>query len=391
MSKRGDGIRTRADGTQEIRISMGLDPATGKYRRTSYYVHGTRTEAAKVRRELLRHMDEGRLVAPTSQTLAAYLEDWMRSCASKGLSPSTLTGYESIVRLYLAPALGRVPLQKLTPPMIEKVYADLQEDDARGPSRSAVSAQTALHAHRVLHAALKRAVRLQMLPRNPCESVEAPRPKRAQTSALDEAGVARMLQSLRASSDQTLYVAVMLAVYTGMRRGELLALRWSDVDLDAGTLTVARSVVIAQDRSLTFKAPKSGRIRVLTLPGRAVADLKEHRVRQSAGRLAMGPGYHDESLILANADGSPVHPEALSGKWQKARRKHAIPVRFHDLRHTHATLLLKGGESLRVVADRLGHSSPTLTLSTYAHVLPGQDAAAAERLDVMLALAEKSA
>lgn len=390
MSKWGDGIRTRADGSQEIRISMGMDPVTGKYLRTSYYVHGTRAEAAKVRRELLKQLDEGRLVAASNQTLAAYLQDWLRHCTSKGLSPSTLTGYAAIVRLYLTPMLGRVQLQKLTPAMIEKAYTDLQQDDTLGRN-GGIGARTALHVHRVLHAALRRAVRLQMLPRNPCESVEAPKPKKAQTGALDEAGVTRMLQSLRESPDSTLYVAVLLAVYTGMRRGELLALRWSDVDLDASALTVARSVVIAEDRSIAFKEPKSGRVRTLTLPARAVAELRTHKSRQSAERLALGSAYHDQGLILANTDGSPLHPEALSGRWQKARKRYAIPVRFHDLRHTHATLLLKNGESLRVVADRLGHSNPTLTLSTYAHVLPGQDAVAAERLDAMLALAEKSA
>lgn len=390
MSRRGDGIRTRADGTQEIRISMGLDPVTGKYVRASYYVHGTRTEAAKVKRDLLKQMDEGRLVASSQQTLAAYLQEWLRNCEAKGLSPSTLTGYEAIVRLYLTPTLGRAQLQKLTPPMIEKVYTDLQQDAALGRG-SGISARTALHVHRVLHAALKRAVRLAMLTRNPCESVEAPKPKRAQTGALDESGVLDMLRSLRASADGTLYLAVVLAVYTGMRRGELLALRWSDVDLDASMLTVARSVVVAGDRSVAFKEPKSGRIRVLTLPARAVAELRTYRKRQTEDRLALGASYRDQGLVFANADGSPMHPEALSGRWQKARKKYGIPIRFHDLRHTHATLLLKSGESLRVVADRLGHSSPTLTLSTYAHVLPGQDAAAAERFDAMIALAEKTA
>ncbi len=389
MSRRGDGIRTRADGTYEIRISTGLDPETGKYGRVSYYVHGSRSEAVRKRRELLKQMDDGALVGPSRQTLGAYLTEWLTYCESKGLSPTTLAGYRDIVRLHLKPTLGRIPLQKLSPAQIERLYVSLQIGVDEGGA--GLGARSTLHVHRVLHTALKRAVRLQMMARNPCEMVEAPKPKPATTNALDERGVRDMLEALAPGSDTTLYVAVLLAVYTGMRRGELLALRWSDIDLKARTLTVARSVVITEDHGLAFKKPKSGRVRTISISERAASELQNHKGRQAEERLSLGAAYQDTGLVLARADGGPLHPAAFSARWQKARADFGVPVRFHDLRHTHATLLLKGGESIRVVADRLGHSSPTLTLSTYAHVLPGQDAAAAARFDAMLAVSEEIA
>ena len=382
MSKR-DGIRKRGDGW-EIRISLGRDPQTGKYPRKSYTCGGTRADAERRRRELLTQLDTGTYVDPTTQTVKEYLKDWLQHCEQKGLSASTLEGYEGYCDRFLIPVLGALPLQKLAPAHIERMYAGALQHGGEG-SRGAVSERTVLHLHRILHAALKRAVRLRLLIGNPCEAVEAPRPRRKEMHALDESETNRLLGLLRADKDQLLQVAVLAAVTTGLRRGELLALRWSDVDLEGATLTVRRSLQTTKRAGLVFKEPKTPRSRrTLTLPARTVRELRAHKSRQAQERLLLGEAYNDAGLVFAEADGSPVHPDALSKRFQVFREAHGFKVRFHDLRHTHATLMLKAGEPVKVVADRLGHSTAILTLDTYAHVLPGMDAGAAERFDKML-------
>ncbi len=382
MSK-GDGIRKRGNNTWEVRVSLGWDERTSRYRRTQATVHGTRADAERKRRELLVALDKGVFVDPSRQSLAEYLEDWLKFCEQKRLSPSTVEGYSGSCHRYIIPALGSLPLQKVTPAHIERFYTDTLE---KGSGRGPVSERTVLHAHRVLHAALRRAVRLRLLAANPCEAVEPPRPKKSEMKALSEAEVVSMMSLLEAEGDELLYGVVVTAVMTGLRRGEILGLKWTDIDLAGGTLTVRRSLLkISKEKEPILKEPKTARSRrTISLPRRAVDELRTHKTKQARERLMCGAGYRDEDLVFAGPDGSPFDPTKVSQRFLAFRREHGIEARFHDLRHTHATLMLKAGEPVKVVADRLGHATAMLTLDTYAHVLPGMDAGAADRFGQML-------
>lgn len=378
-------LRRRSPEGWELTLSVGWDPRKKKYIKKSYTIRArTKAEAQAEQARILSELASGSFIDPTTITVHAYLQDWLAQCKTKGLSARTVEGYEGIVERYLFPALGKIALQKLSPAQVERFYTELLTHGRRRGEGNGLSEQTVLHVHRVLRSALKRAVRLRLLPANPCDAVEPPRPRREEMHALDGRETNRLLDLLSGSDDDILYLSSSLAVSTGMRRGEILGIKWPDIDTKTKTLTVRRSLQKTRD-GLAFKQPKTARsLRTITLTDRALRDLQAHRAKQAEQRLLLGPAYHDDGLVFARPDGRPVDPDAVSQAFAKFRTAHGFKVRFHDLRHTHATLLLKNGEPVKVVSDRLGHSTSVLTLDTYAHVLPGMDAAAAERFERML-------
>ena len=199
---------------------------------------------------------------------------------------------------------------------------------------------------------------------------------------VDEAGTARLLQAVEG---MRLYMPVLLAVMTGMRRGEILALRWQDTDLEKGLVAVRRSLEQTRD-GLRFKQPKTGKgMRSVALPGIAIQVLRRHRTEQAQERLKLGPAYEDNDLICPRPDGSPWPPDSLSTAFASLIRRSDLPrIRFHDLRHSHATQLLRHGIHPKVVSERLGHSKVGITLDTYSHVLPGMQEEAASKVDAAL-------
>lgn len=378
-------LRRRSPESWELTISGGWDPAQQKYIKKSYAIRvRTKAEAQAEQARILAELASGSFVDPKRVTIRAYLEDWLGHCRTKGLSERTVEGYEGIVERYLQPALGDIMLQKLSPARVERLYTELLVNGRRRGGGSGLSEQTVLHVHRVLRCALKRAVRLRLLAANPCDAVEAPRPRREEMHALDARETNRMLDLLSESEDDLLYMAVSLAVGTGMRRGEIVGLRWPDFDFSAGTASIRRAMRKTR-QGLVLKEPKTRRsARTITLPDRVLRDLQSYKAKQAAHKLRMGSAYHDEGLVFARPDGRRMDPDVISQAFAKFRTAHGFDVRFHDLRHTHATLLLQDGEYVKVVSERLGHSTSVLTLDTYAHVLPGMDRAAAKRFDRML-------
>jgi len=241
-----------------------------------------------------------------------------------------------------------------------------------------LSAQTVTHHHRVLREALKQAVRWQMLAVNPADAVKPPRAEHKEIQVQDETGTAELLRSLEGTR---FHLAALLAVGTGMRRGELLGLRWQEVDLKAGKLAVRQNLQQTSS-GLLFKSPKTAKgQRSISLMPSTVTALKQHKRRQAAIRLEKGPEYQDCGLVLCEDDGSPWTPNRFSAQWYKVVSGQGHEVRFHDLRHTHATLLLRQGIHPKVVSERLGHSTINITLDTYSHVMPDMQDEAADKLD----------
>lgn len=375
-------LEKRTKDTWRIRIEVGKGP-DGTRQRASYAFQGNKRAAEAELSRLLGELSTGAFVQPSRMTVGPYLEWWLENVAKDRVAPRTYERYIQIVRLHLIPALGQHRLQQLHPLHIEACYRSaLTGGRARRDKHSGkLSAASVLQHHRVLHKALGDAVRRKMLPVNPCDAVTPPRVSQPEMRALDEDETARVLDAARGGD---WYTPIVLAVTTGLRRGELLGLKWSHIDLEAGTLTVARSLQQTRD-GLQFKEPKTAKsTRTISLPQLAVEALTAHKAEQARLRLAMGPAYHDQGLVFAKPDGGPMRPDALSQAFRALVKRLGLGVRLHGLRHSHASQLLRAGVPVKVVSERLGHSTAMLTLNTYAHVLPGQQEEAAAMIDSAL-------
>ena len=354
-------------------MRAGRDPVTGKYVRIYRTVRGTRKDAERVLARLLHEAAYGALVDPGRTTVGEWLDRWLHDVARPNVAAKTYKRYEEIVRLHLKPHLGSIPLHRLRPAHVQRLYAALQEAEKHP--------RTILHVHRVLHTALEHAVKLEVVGRNVCDAVSPPKVRPPEVQVITEEELAKIL---RAAEGTRLYVPVLLAALCGLRRGEVLALRWSDVDFERGILQVRRSleeVRVDGSTVVRFKEPKTGRARAVVLPPLVVEALRKHRRLQAEERLRAGPDWEDNDLVCCGPMGGPINPNTLTWEFGHLMRKLGLRKRFHDLRHAHATYLVRAGVDVRTVAGRLGHATPSLTLNVYGHELPGAQEEAALVMD----------
>lgn len=376
-------IRRRGKASWAVVLDLGRD-AEGRRRQKWHAIRGTKRDAERELSRLLHEFNTGGYVAPTRMNVGDYLERWLTDYAKTNVAPKTYERYADIVRSHLKPALGHRPLAKLLPLDIQGHYSKALIEGRRD-GRGGLSPQTVLHHHRVLHVALKHAVRWQLLARNPTDAVEPPSPVQHKIRAFDEAETARLLT---AAARSRLYRPILLAVTTGLRRGELLALRWDAVDLKRCVLSV-REALEQTKAGLRFKQPKTAKgRRQVDLPGLAVTHLRQHRTDQVQRKLLLGPAYQENGLVFPEPDGRPWAPDKFTRAFHSLMRRAGFAgFRFHDLRHTHATQLLRQSIHPKVVSERLGHATVSITLDLYSHVLPGMQKEAAERVDAALRLA----
>ena len=305
----------------------------------------------------------------TDLTTGAYLAQWLCHAKSR-VRPKTYEGYEGVIRLYAAPSLSEVPLERLHPLHLQQLYSSLTERGLAGG--------TVLNLHLVLTQALHQAVRWRLLIANPASGAQPPRPRRPEQKMVDPALASRILTAV-AGTPMELPAAVALA--TGMRRGEILALRWSDLDAGLTVAQVRRSLQVSGE-GLQFVEPKTRRSRrSVALPTFLRPHLQRQREAQGTRRFTC-PAWVDLDLVVDSGDGSPLHPDTLSSGWYRFLKRSGLPhVRFHDLRHAHATLLLLQQVHPKVVSERLGHASVGITLDIYSHVLPSMQSEAAQAFD----------
>jgi len=361
-----------------IIIETGHTPS-GRRGRKRYTFFGTQTNAQSELIKRLHQLETGALVLNDSFTVSAYLDHWLSAYAKPSTAPRTYVRYEQLVREHLAPGVGNHKLTKLTPLHVQSLYAKLLKE-GRLDGKGGLSPQTVVHAHRVLHKALKQALLWGFVTRNVADAVAPPKVERTQAKVLDEKHVIALLRHLKGSD---MHLPVLIALHTGMRSGEILGLRWSDVDLEAGTLAVGNTLQ-AVDGELILREPKTvaGR-RCIPLTADTVEALKERSAAQ-ADYIETHDDYSTEGLVVCREDGSPWHPSTFSAAWIRARKRAGVTVRFHELRHTHASLLVRSGAHPKTLQERLGHSSAAFTMSVYAHLLPGVQEQAVADLEAML-------
>lgn len=375
-------IRRRGNGWL-VTVELGCDPITGK-RRRAYFTTTTKREAGRKEARLRHEANTGLDVEPTKITLAQYLRRWL-AAMRPNFTPSTCKRYEGLMRHQMIPHIGGMTLSKLRPLHIQQLYDHLHRE-GRVAGDGGLSAKTILQIHRVLSKALKQAVSWQLIPRNVCQSVEPPRARHRELRALSPEETRRLLE-VAGAEDSVYGDAVTIGLHSGLRLGELLGMRWEDIDLENGRLAVRRVLHYVPGEGIICREPKTAKSRRTVLLGDVALDtLRRTRRRQLQARLSLGPAYRDHNFIFATAAGTPIFPGNLRRAFRRMVEKAGVdPLRFHDLRHTHASLLLARGVHPKVVSERLGHASIAITLDTYSHVLPSLQEEAVRDLDAWLA------
>ena len=352
-----------------LRLYNGIDPATGKERSRKDHPLGPKErEAHKNARAILSKMDKG-WKDPEKITLGRYLtERWLPGQKAR-LKPSSLASYEQLIRSHVLPAIGAVQLQKLTAEDLDGLYAQL------GGSHKP---KTIRNLHGLLRKALADAERKGSVLRNVADLADPPKLSAGKRSEMRIWTAPQLGAFLSQIESHRLYPAYFLVSHTGVRRGEVLGLRWRDVDLSAGRLSIHQAIIsVGYEIRVSDVKTDHGR-RNVDLDERTVAVLRRWQRRQAEERLAIGSRHKDHGLVFCRPEGTPLHPDYFSQTFDRAVARSGLPViRLHDLRHTHASILLAAGVPVKIVSERLGHSTPAFTMSVYQHVIPGMGADAA--------------
>jgi integrase len=373
-------ITRRGKSSWRIKFEIGHDPLTGKRKVHTETVHGTKADAVTLLSKRLAERGENRLIERSAITVAQYARHWLVTIAPAKASGKTRERYGELIEKHIIPNIGGVELQKLDGPQIDIFYATLSKSGRRD-GNGGLSPQTVRHIHRLLSLILASAVKAKKLTASPMVAVQTtPKVRRPDIQVLDDAEIAVLFSHLRG---RPLYAPVLLAASTGMRRGEVLALRWKDVDLDKATLEVAQVVELVGGK-LSVKEPKTERShRNIALPARLVEELRSYRKEQLEYWIQLGVGRFE--LVFPNWDGSLRNPSHFTKAFSREVAAANLPhVTFHGLRHTHITHLLRSNVPVHVVSARAGHANPTVTINIYAHLLPGQQEGAAAVMDAAL-------
>jgi integrase len=364
----------RNDGRWAVTLSLG----NGK--RKTWYA-STQKEAKELRKKLLYELQQGSLVITPKQTVGQFLTTWLEGY-KYSVKPRTYEKYEGMLRVHLLPGIGNYQLGKLAPYHLERFYTQKIE--------GGLAASTVIGLHKMLHLALDKAVRWGMLPYNVCDRVTPPRAKRYESHPLTPEQIQRFLDAAEGHRLEALFV---LALATGLRRGELLALKWQDIDFEEGKLQVRRiwtrmPAALNNGKGGYVEAePKteSGRRSVIIAPF-ALEKLRQHRSRQLEAKLKAGPAWKENDLVFCSSVGGHLH----TGRDVFTQLKRLLDladlpdIRFHDLRHSTATLLLKKKVHPKVVQEILGHAQIGITMNLYSHVLPGIQEEAINELNAVL-------
>jgi integrase len=362
---KGNGIIQRGD---SYRVFVSYKDTDGHRRHATGTAHSI-TEAKKLKTQLQTRADTRTLTQPKGN-LAEYLNRWCKDYANN-LSPTTLTGYQSIIRYHITPAIGSLPLRNLSPEHLQRYYTD--------KIKTGLSTTTVRHHHTMLHRALKQAVQWGLLSRNPADMVTPPRNRRNEMHTLNESQVTTILNK----APDTYHCLFYLALQTGLRRGELLAIRWSDVNLDMAEMSISRSAFQMPGGKVEFKTVKTARSRrMIALSPQTCVALRHYLDNQMEIRARLGIPFKNDALVFSHLDGSPLKGNSVWAAWHKMLITMGITgIRFHDIRHTMATAMLQAGVHPKIVQERLGHASISTTLDIYSHVSPGLQQAAATKLD----------
>jgi integrase len=368
-------LTRRGERSWRLKFDAGRDPATGK-RATRYLtLKGSKAEAQREAAKILGSVATGQFVDPDRVTVGGFCDRWMTEWATHNISGKTRERYGELLRTHIKPRLGLLELQKLKGAHLQSVYSAM--------ATAGSASRTVLHVHRLMHRILRSAVQWGLLVINPAAAIDAPSVRSTEIEILNAEQLEAVLTTLR---PHPFYALFALLVGSGCRRGEALALRWNDLDLDKGTLRIERSVEETK-AGLTIKPPKTHHgNRLIGLAPATLDVLREYRIACQQRQLKLGRGrLAPDALIFGRLDdGGLLSPRAVSKAWRLAVRPLGITVSLHTLRHTHASSLIAAGLDVLQVARRLGHGSASITLDTYGHLFKQTDDRAVDALQRVL-------
>jgi integrase len=378
----GEGlVRLRKDGRWEARLTLGWE---GGKRKTKSYFAATQADVQEKLLAARSNLAHGLLISAKAQTIGAFLDDWLLRSLKPRAKARTFESFSTITRLHIKPMLGGVGLHKLSPQHVQRL---LHEKSAAG-----LSPQTVSNIRTVLRSALAQALKWSLVSRNSAALVDAPRIPRKQVVPFDAEQAGRLLEAAKGSRYEAVY---QLALMLGMRRGELLGLCWAEIDLDGRALRVSQSlqrIATGSDAKgkktalIAAEVKTDGSRRTIALPDSIVKALKAHKARQAQERLVAGSSWQDHGLVFTNRSGQPTEPIVLHRDYKTLLEKAGLPtiMRFHDCRHSAASLLLAQGVSQKMIADLLGHSRIGITMDLYGHILPAMRRDTADAMDRIL-------
>jgi integrase len=361
------------------------DPSTGKRKRKWHSLEATGKRQAQIEcARIICDIKGGTYLEPDKTTVAQFLVQWLEHI-KPNVSARTHERYSETANKNIVPLIGAAKLGQLKPLQISQAYATALASGRRD-GKGGLSPRTVLHIHRVLKQALAQAVRWQILIRNPVDAVDPPKVGWHRMSTYDMPQTAALLDVVRGTR---MFIPVMLAVLCGLRRGEIAALRWRSVDLVNAQLAVIESAE-QMNGSVRLKETKSGRARTVAISASVIEELNNHRLQQAQNMLRLGVRLTETGFVAALEDGSPMQPTFITHEWVRIIRGTTLPrIRFHDLRHAHATHMLSSGIHPKVASERLGHSKVGITLDLYSHVMPGMQEDAAAKMDAALRAAQR--
>ena len=379
-------VHATKDGRQTINWYVIIELPRGSSSKRRQKWHGgfaTRREAEATRAKLVHEVNSGTYFEPRATTLSEWiLNAWLPTTKTR-VKPSTFDSYRRNLKLHVLPQHGGQQLRQLIPAMLNSLYAGLLAGGNKVRD-GGLSPKTVRYIHTILHKALTDAVDAGIVAVNVAERAKPPRPRAtAASEALcwEPQELRRFLDLIRG---HRLEAAWHLSAMTGMRRGEVIGLRWKDIDLEAARISI-RQALVSVGYQIIISSPKNHQARVIDLDATTVEQLRQHQKRHNDDRAEWGSEYQDQDLVFCKENGTPIHPHTFSQTFQRLIAKSDLRrIRLHDLRHTHATIALKAGVQVKVISERLGHETPAFTLKQYVHVIPGMQSEAAAAIAALV-------
>ena len=368
-------IRKRADGRWEGLYSNGYDPKTGKLIRKSVYGK-TQKEVRLALSKIVSEMDSGTYAEPSKMKVSQWLDEWLASY-TMNIKPATRSAYEEHIRVHIKPSLGDIPLKQLSTRDIQQLYTNLLKERELSP-------KTVRNIHGVLHRTLEQAKLLGYIRVNPADAAVTPRVEKKQVETLDAEDIGKFLAAIRGTKYE---YPLFVAVFTGLRQGELLGLTWDCVDFEHGMLLINKQHNrVKGDTEFRFASLKNDKARVLTVADEVIDVLKLQKQRQESWAAALGNGWENpDNLVFTTEFGRYINNKILYQNFKRIAKKLGKPdLRFHDLRHTYAVNSLRAGDDIKTVQENLGHATASFTLSTYAHATPGMKRESAKRMTAFI-------